>query len=69
MSAKTQVQYDKILDFLNDGEWHNVADIVVVLDVVLDVRETRIKELLRSLVQLELLEDNGTTKGRKYRKR
>ena len=36
---------------------------------VLGVKETRTKELLRALVSDKKLEDNGATKGKRYKKR
>lgn len=35
---------------------------------ILGVKESRTKELLRELVAAGLLEDDGATKGKKYRK-
>lgn len=35
---------------------------------ILGVKESRTKELLRELVSAGLLEDDGATKGKKYKK-
>ena len=64
VTENTQKQYDSILKFMNDGNWYKSMDLMEILNV----KETRTKELLRALVGLELLEDDGATKGRKYRK-
>lgn len=56
-TEKTQSQYNTIL-------WYKAGDLVKVLDV----KETRTKELLRNLVEEGMLIDNGVTKGKKYKK-
>ena len=65
MTKKTQEQYDIILNFMDDGNWYKAVDLVDELGV----KETRTKELLRALVKLDLLEDDGATKGKKYHKK
>ena len=47
------------------GNWYKAVDLVDELGV----KETRTKELLRALVKLDLLEDDGATKGKKYHKK
>ena len=44
--------------------WYKASDLVEVLDV----KETRTKELLRALVADGKILDNGATKGRCYKK-
>ena len=56
-------QYDKILKLMDDGNWHKTAEIAVNLGL----KDTRTKELLKELVGLEKLVDNGKTKGKMYR--
>ena len=65
VTKKTQEQYDIILNFMDDGNWYKAVDLVDELGV----KETRTKELLRALVKLDLLEDDGATKGKKYHKK
>ena len=65
MTVKTQAQYDKIISFMEDEVWYKASELVDVLGV----RETRTKALLRELVVDGVLVDNGTIKGRKYKKR
>lgn len=48
---------------LNDGEWHKTAEIVGNLGL----KDTRTKELLKELIALDKLIDNGKTKGKLYR--
>lgn len=62
-SKKKIEQYEKILKLLNDGEWHKTAEIVDNLGL----KDTRTKELLKELVALDKLIDNGKTKGKLYR--
>ena len=46
-----------------DGNWHKTAEIAENLRL----RDTRTKELLKELVGLERLIDNGKTKGKMYK--
>lgn len=62
-SEKKSEQYDKILMLMDDGQWHKTAEIAENLGL----RDTRTKELLRELVEIDRLLDNGKTKGKKYR--
>ena len=64
VTEKTQAHYDAILEFMKTDSWYKVSD----LTGVLGIKETRTKELLRSLVKDGLLADNGVIKGRKYKK-
>lgn len=62
-SKKKIEQYNKILKLLNDGEWHKTAEIADNLGL----KDTRTKELLKELIALDKLIDNGKTKGKLYR--
>lgn len=64
LSKKTKEQYIAILNYMDDKEWHKTSEIAKILCL----KETRTKELLKELVTLEILEDNGKTKGKKRRK-
>ena len=64
MTKNTQVQYEQILTFMKLDTWYKASDLVEVLDV----KETRTKELLRALVADGKILDNGATKGRCYKK-
>ena len=48
---------------LFDGEWHKTAEIADNLGL----KYTRTKELLKELIALDKLIDNGKTKGKLYR--
>ena len=62
-SKKKIEQYEKILKLLNDGEWHKTAEIADNLGL----KDTRTKELLKELIALDKLINNGKTKGKLYR--
>ena len=62
-SKKKIEQYEIILKLLNDGEWHKTAEIADNLEL----KDTRTKELLKELIALDKLIDNGKTKGKLYR--
>lgn len=64
ITEKTRIQYERILSFMEPGEWYRASE----LENVLDVRERRMRTLLGELTEARLLEDNGVTKGRRYRK-
>ena len=63
LSKKKKEQYHKILKLMADGNWHKIAEIAENLRL----RDTRTKELLKELVGLERLIDNGKTKGKMYK--
>ena len=64
VTEKTQARYDAILAFMNTDVWYKASDLAGALGI----KETRTKELLRSLVEDGLLVNNGVIKGRKYKK-
>lgn len=63
LSKKKMEQYDKILKLMDDGDWHKTVEIAEKLGL----KDTRTKELLKELVGLEKLIDNGKTKGKMYK--
>ena len=63
MSKKKIEQYGKILKLMADGDWHKTAEIAENLRL----KDTRTKDLLKELVGLENLVDNGKTKGKMYK--
>ena len=63
MSKKKIERYGKILKLMADGDWHKTAEIAENLRL----KDTRTKELLKELVGLEKLVDNGKTKGKTYK--
>lgn len=63
LSKKKAEQYAEILKTMSDGEWHKTSEIAENLGL----KDTRTKELLKELVGLEKLVDNGKTKGKMYK--
>lgn len=63
-SKKTLLQYETILSAMEPNIWYRASEFMDILGV----KESRTKELLRELVTADLLEDDGATKGKKYRK-
>ena len=53
----------QILKLMDDSDWHKTAEIADKLGL----KDTRTKELLKELVGLEKLVDNGKTKGKMYK--
>lgn len=62
-SKKKMEQHAMILDYMADGEWHKTSEIIEILGL----KDTRTKEILKELVALDKLDDNGKTKGKLYR--
>lgn len=58
------MQYETILSAMEPGVWYRAKDLIDILDV----KERRLKILLRGLVASQRLEEDGATKGKKYRK-
>ncbi len=65
VTEKTRMQREMIVGFMKSGVWYKASDLVEVLNL----KETRTKELLRELVAEGVLEDNALIKGRKYKKK
>jgi predicted HTH transcriptional regulator len=60
---KTLEQYNIILDFMKDRQWHRTAEVAEILGLKL----TRTKVLLKELTAMDKLMDNGKTKGKLYK--
>ena len=65
ITKKSEIQIQSILEYMDDERWYKANE----LTEVLGLKDTRTKELLRKMVAIDLLEDNGATKGKTYRKR
>ena len=63
ISKKKAEQYAKILELMSDQEWHKTSEVVVRLGL----KDTRVKELLKELISIGKLVDNGKTKGKVYK--
>ena len=53
---------DAVLDSMEKGKWYRSSDLMAVLGL----KETRTKELLRRLVNMGKIVDDGATKGKRY---
>ena len=49
---------------MEPDEWYKADELMDVLGL----KATRTKELLRDLVSMRMLSDNGETKGRRYKR-
>ena len=63
-TKKTQMNYERILNFMETDTWYKANDFVMLLNV----KERRIKILLNELVDSGFLIEDGFTKGKKYMK-
>ncbi|MBR5368272.1 MAG: ATP-binding protein [Lachnospiraceae bacterium] len=54
--------HDEVLASMEKGKWYRSSDLMAVLGL----KETRTKELLRRLVNMGKLVDDGATKGKRY---
>ena len=64
VTKKTQENYNAILGAMQPDVWYKAAD----FRNFVQVKESRVKELLAELVDLGKVESTGSTKGKKYRK-
>lgn len=56
--------YEKILSVMSDEQWYKTAD----FEGIVDVKERRMKILLNELVENGFLIEDGSTKGKRYKK-
>ena len=64
MTKKTLENYLAILEAMQPDVWYKAAE----FESVVDVKESRIKELLSDLYEQGKIETTGSTKGKMYRK-
>ena len=64
MTKKTLENYMAIIEAMQPDVWYKASEFV---DVV-ELKETRIKELLSELYEQGKIETTGNTKGKLYRK-
>ena len=60
----TGQQYEMILAFMEKNRWYKAKEI----EELLGVKERRVRGLLRELLAMGLIVEDGITKGKKYRK-
>lgn len=64
VTKKTLQNYKMIIDFMQQDVWYKACQLLEVVSV----RETRMKELLSELIEQGLIESEGNTKDKRYRK-
>ena len=64
VTKKTQEKYEAILNTMQPEQWYKASE----FESVVDVKESRIKVLLKNLVEQGLIDSTGSTKGKMYRK-
>lgn len=63
VTKKTQMQYDKILEFMEEGKEYGIWDFCELLGL----KESRTKDVLKGLA--DYIEIIGSNKDRRYRKK
>ena len=63
VTKKTQMQYDRILEFMEDGKEYSIWDFCELLGL----KESRTKEILKGLS--DYIEISGSNRNRRYRKK
>ena len=64
VTKKTQEKYDAILNAMQPDKWYKASE----FEYVADVKESRIKVLLKDLSEQGLIESTGSTKGKMYKR-
>ena len=64
VTKKTLEKYDAIMNAMQPDTWYKASE----FESIVEVKESRIKVLLRTMTQLGLIESIGSTKGKMYRK-
>lgn len=64
ITDKTMSHYEKILSEMSNDQWYKTAD----FEGIVAVKERRMKILLNELVENGFLIEDGSTKGKRYKK-
>lgn len=64
VTKKTQEKYDAILNSMQPDMWYKASE----FETVAGVKESRIKVLLKDMLEQGLIESTGSTKGKMYKK-
>lgn len=64
VTKKTLEKYTLILDAMKSDTWYKASE----FESIVDVKESRIKELLKDMIEQGWIESRGNTKGKQYRK-
>ncbi len=63
MNKRTLEQYEVILSVMKPDTWYQAKEFCDILGV----KDSRTRELLRELAATRRIEDDGATKGKRYR--
>ena len=64
MTKKTQEKYDTILNAMQPEQWYKASE----FESIVGVKGSRVKVLLKAMMEQGLIESTGRTKGKKYKK-
>ena len=64
VTKRTEAKYDAILKAMQPDKWHKASE----FEAVAGVKESRIKVLLKDMLEQGLIESTGSTKGKMYKK-
>lgn len=64
ITIKTQTEMEAILTYMAAGEWYRLSDLMDILEL----KKSRTRELLRFMVDVGKIIDDGATKGKRYKK-
>ena len=64
VTKKTQEKYNAILNAMQFDKWYKASE----FENIVNVKESRIKVLLKDMLEQGLIESTGSTKGKQYRK-
>ena len=64
VTKKTQEKYDAILNSMLPDMWYKASE----FETIASVKESRIKVLLKEMLEQGLIESIGSTKGKMYKK-
>ena len=65
MAKKTQENFAAILEAMQRDIWYKVSD----FENIVPLKASRIRKLLSMMVEQDILESTGSTKGKRYRKK
>ena len=63
-SKKTKEQFELVLTHMDSDVWYRATDFAEILDV----KDSRLRELFKDMVAVGLVEDNGVNRWKKYKK-
>jgi len=63
VAKKTKEKYQAILIAMQPDKWYKASE----FEDIAGVKESRIKVLLRDMIEQGLIESTGSTKGKKYK--